>query len=319
MKKVIWLVLCLIFVLVGQAYSEKVLRATVVKEGEMAALPAGRAVLGPKKMIAVADFENKANWSSTWSLGEGMSEQLTTALMKTGQFIVLERQSIDDVLKEQDFGASGRTTTAGGAQMGKIYKAQILIRGAITEFSQESKGSTGIRIENFNIGGGGSKAIVTVDIRIYDTTTSQVLASKMCHGIAKTSGTTFSYSDAKYAFGTSQFKATPLGEATREAIERAVDFVLAEMANVDWQGKVVTVKEGKVFINAGARSGLKAEDKFTIYSLSEPLIDPDTGMNLGSEESKIGEIKVISVEDKFSKADVLSGEGFKRGDVVKFE
>ena len=56
-----------------------------------------------KKRIAVAGFENKVRpwWSGHWEIGEGMSEMLVTALVNTGKFIVLERQALEDILKEQ--------------------------------------------------------------------------------------------------------------------------------------------------------------------------------------------------------------------------
>ncbi len=56
---------------------------------------------------------------------------------------------------------------------------------------------------------------------------------------------------------------------------------------------------------------------YTVYGVGEELIDPTTGLSLGKEESKIGRIEVTSVEEKFSKAKILEGSGFKTGDVVK--
>ena len=59
---------------------------------------------GPKARIAVARFTDKSNNSRWWrkEIGEGMADQLTTALVSTNRFIVLERQALDAVLSEQD-------------------------------------------------------------------------------------------------------------------------------------------------------------------------------------------------------------------------
>lgn len=277
--------------------------------------------IGPKKMIAVAAFENKAGWSSQWNLGEGMAEQLISALAKTNRFTVLERQNLDDVLKEQDLAASGRMTSAGtGAQMGKLYKSQILVRGAITEFSETKGGQGGVAYKGFKLGGGGGQARVTVDIRVYDTTTGEVLASKTANGYASTQNTNISYADSDFAIGTKNFKKTPLGTATRLAIEEATNFIIREMGNIEWIGKVITVKNGFVFVNAGKKSAIKVGDTMTVYSLGEALIDPDTGMNLGSEQTKSAVIEITKAEEKFSKGKVLEGtpEMIKKGDVVKF-
>ena len=67
---------------------------------------------GPKKAIAVGTFENKAGGWANWDLGTGMAEMMTTALIRSNAFIVLERPEIEKVITEQDFGVSGRT--AGG-------------------------------------------------------------------------------------------------------------------------------------------------------------------------------------------------------------
>ena len=49
---------------------------------------------GPKARVAVARFTDKSNDSRWWrkEIGEGMADQLTTALVSTNRFIVLERQ-----------------------------------------------------------------------------------------------------------------------------------------------------------------------------------------------------------------------------------
>jgi len=277
-------------------------------------------LIGPKKTIAVMDFENKAGVPATYNLGTGMAEMLTTALVNTGRFIVVERQAIQDVLAEQDFGASGRTTTEGAADFGKILNSQILIRGAVTEFEMnESGGGTAFRIKGFDLGVSGSQAHVGVNVRVYDATTGQVIDSVKCDGKASTSGLSVGYSESDWGIGTSGFQSTPLGKATQDAIDQAVYFIVQKMNAVTWQGKVVTFKDNLVFINCGQDSNVKIGDEFTVYKSGEQLIDPDTGIVLGSEQKKIGRIQVVEVADKFSKATITSGGGIERGDIVRFD
>src|SRR5512137_855541 len=49
---------------------------------------------GPKARIAVAKFEDKTR-KGAGSIGEGMATMLTTALVNSGRYIVLERDSLD--------------------------------------------------------------------------------------------------------------------------------------------------------------------------------------------------------------------------------
>ena len=296
-------------------------RKKTVKPAEVVrALPAP---IGPKKIIAVADFENKAGQYAQWELGTGMSEMLVTSLIASGRFIVVERQEIQRVLGEQDFGQSGRTAGGSAAKIGKILKAQMLIQGAVTEFdSKTSDSGGGFRIKGFLIGSNKATAHVAINIRLYDTTTGQILDSQRCEGNAESGGLTFSYSEADFGFGGSNFQKTPLGKATQQAIDKAVFYIVSRMQNVPWQGSVIKVNDdGRVLINAGSRTGIVPGDVFKIFARGEELIDPDTGESLGYELSMKGSVQLTSpqdVKEKYSVATPMSGTGFERGDEAKY-
>lgn len=287
--------------------------------GEAVIPRATQAVIGPKKLIAVAEFENKTNWAGQVNLGTGMSDQLITALMNTGRYTVLERENITGVLREQDFAASGRTTAEGGAKIGQISRAQILIQGSITEFGQQGGGGGGINIKGFTFGGSEESAVVGIDLRIYDTTTGQILSSKACRGVAKASGSSIGYSGGDFGFAMGGEARTPMDFAVRAAIQQAVDFITFELSNVPWAGRVAMIKDGLVYINSGRENGINIGDQFNIYKEGEAVVDPESGLTLGSEVTKIGRVEVVSVEEKFSKATPINGAGFDKNDIVKFE
>ena len=90
---------------------------------------------GPKARVAVSRFTDKTGkgwW--TGQIGDGMADMLATALFHSNRFIVLERQTLGDVLKEQDLGAAGRIKKGTEAPVGEIEGAELLITGAVTEF-----------------------------------------------------------------------------------------------------------------------------------------------------------------------------------------
>lgn len=277
------------------------------------------AAVGPKKLVGVAAFENKTNWSGQVNLGSGMADQLITSLMNSGRFIVLERQNVEAVLREQDFASSGRTTATGGAKSGKINRAQILIQGAITEFGATESSGGAIAIKGFALGGKQSKAMVGIDLRIYDTTTGQVLASKACRGEAKSSGSSIGYTGGDFGFATGGEAKTPMDLAVRAAIDQALDFIIIELDRVPWQGRIAMIKDDKIYINVGRTSGIQIGDKFGVYNEGESIVDPDSGMTLGSEMSQIGAIEVIKVDEKFSNAIPINGTGFEANNILKYE
>ena len=82
---------------------------------------------------------------------------------------------------------------------------------------------------------------------------------------------------------------------------------------------MILSKDVEVFINAGSASGITEGDTFSILREGEALIDPDTGMELGRDATKIAEISVSKVEVKFSKAKVVGTptDPIVIGDVVQ--
>ncbi|MCK5076635.1 MAG: hypothetical protein KAR38_09675, partial [Calditrichia bacterium] len=86
-----------------------------------------------------------------------------------------------------------------------------------------------------------------------------------------------------------------------------------------WSGKVIMEKNGVIYMNAGSKGGISIGSKFVVYRPGEELIDPDTGLNLGSEEIKVGRIEITDdiANGKASKAKALDGQGFRKGDIVR--
>jgi curli biogenesis system outer membrane secretion channel CsgG len=277
------------------------------------------ALAANKKIVAVSRFENKTSWRGQWKLDDGMTDQLTDSLMQSGKFVVLERETLGDVLDEQDLAASGRTMKSKSAQTGKVTSAQILIKRAITEFeSKIAGGGSGFSIKGFRIGSKSGEAHVGLIVRLIDTTTGQVLDSKRVEGKAKSGGFKLGLNIDNVGFGTDGFKKTPLGKATQIAIDNAVEFIAAKMKDVPYQGRVIKVKGGDVYLSAGERTGAQTGEVFTVYSRGEELIDPDTGEILGAEEEVIGTVKIYDVKEKFSKAKALTGGGkIKQGDIFR--
>ena len=275
---------------------------------------------GQKKIVAVSRFENRTAFSGQHNLGDGMADQLTDALMQSGQFVVLERQTLGDVFEEQDLAQTGRMAKSKSARTGKATSAQILVKGTVTEFEEQSGGSgTGVKLPfGLSLGGKKGEAHVGVIVRLIDTTTGQVLDSQRVEGKAKSGGFKLGVDIGGVGFGTDSFKKTPLGKAMQIAIDNAVAFIAAKLKDVPFQGSVIKASGSDVYISASERTGASVGDMFTVYSVGEELVDPDTGELLGSEEEKIGTVKIYKVSEKYSKAKVADGgAGIKKGDIIR--
>lgn len=193
---------------------------------------------GPKARVAVAQFKDKTGggwW--TGKIGDGMADQMVTALFNSNRFIVLDRQILDDVLTEQDLGASGRIRQDTAAPIGEIEGAELLIVGAVTEFEGGASGMQG--------GGGGfgggvlgalaggyRRAHMAIDVRIVDARTSRVLAATSVEGEAtdvNMGGMLGGYAGGgALAAGLGGWKNTPTEKALRMCINDAVNFIVSK-------------------------------------------------------------------------------------------
>ncbi len=272
----------------------------------MAESPAG----GLRYSITVSRFENRANWSGQWDLGDAWGTVLTDMLNQTGKFIVLgETDMRQAALGEQDFVASGRTAQGKKAPVtGEMTPAQLLVKGVITHVQGDTLGGHGgIRIHGFRIGGRGGRAEVDATIYVVDSTTGQVVASTNVVGKAKRRGLSLGYDTSGWGAAFGGHKNDNLGRAVQAACAKAVDFIVAQLPNIQWTGTVVLAKAGKVFINRGEREGVQPGQEF-IVGKAEVLRDPDTGEVLDEEVKKVATIQVNRVKEKIAICSVISGD-----------
>jgi curli biogenesis system outer membrane secretion channel CsgG len=276
-----------------------------------------------KKRVAVVDFEDRAHYG--YDIGKGVADMLVTALVESKKFMVIERSELEQVLNEQGLGQSGLVTPQSAAKVGQLLGAEMLVTGSVTEFGEkESKVGGGLgRLGGLNVGVSKKMARVAVDIRLVNVNTGEIIAAKSASGEDATTGLdNVGVNDIDF-HNTTTWDNTQLGKASREAIEQCVQYITEGMEAVPWVGKIIKVSasDGSIFMKPGSKGGVKTGMVFKIFRPGEALIDPDTGLSLGSEESLIGEIQVTSdlADGKAAKAIVKSGMGFQEGDLIRIK
>lgn len=310
--------------LMVDANAQCVVKATPVDQTAAASsAPAVPRYTGVKKRLAVIRFENKVKTpipDASWQLGEGLTEMLVTELFKTGRFTMVERSALTDIVKEQELGQTGLVRRETAAKVGELLGAQLLVAGAVTEFEAASSGGgSGIGFAGFALALKTNTAHVAVDVRLVDAVTGQILKSYNAAGRAQESGIAVAGTVRGTQLGSDAFQKTPLGEATREAIAKAVNFICTEMDNVAWTGRVVDVKDQEVYVNAGMNMNLRPGLALDAFAKGEELRDPSTGLSLGSRDAFAGVVTLTQVEDRFS-IGTFSGNGIlKRGDILKMK
>ena len=277
-----------------------------------------------KKRVAVFDFEDKSGHSYRWwtgqSVGEGMADMLVTALVKTDNYRIFERAEIESLLKEQSLGMSGIVTAESAAKAGQMLGVEIAIIGSVTEFGH-SEGGVGGRVKGIGVGVKSQTATVAVDVRFIDTSTGEILLAESVRKEQSKKG--LGLSTPEFSFDSrNKFDESLVGKATREAIDSLVELVDNTSDRVLWQAKIITVSGATVFINSGNDAGVQNGDIFIIYRKGEELIDPDTGISLGSVDTPIGKIKVANNmigNGKASQCTIVEGGNFQTNDIVRIK
>jgi curli biogenesis system outer membrane secretion channel CsgG len=313
----------------------------LAQTGDRSSSPALADWRGPRLRVGVLDLSGSAlqMQTATASIGiststmslptpadfaRGLTQMLTTALIEQDRFVVLERAQLDKVIAEQDLHASGRVNPETAVALGRNVGAQVLVSGDITEFSyqQSSVGSKlniikdvskqlGAKVERVT-------AQVAIDLRIVDAATGEVVQSVRGEGKASGTGVSADLTTASQELAAGGNVQTPLGQASRQAIERAVAGLAAGMGKVAWSGRVIDVRGNQVYINAGRTLGIRDGMEFDVFAPSQALVDPESGASLGAPDQRTGRLVVIKVTEKYAVARPVEGKGFKRNALVRY-
>ena len=198
---------------------------TIVARGfkcKAAACVGNRLVFGPNYTVEL----------SPRVLGEGLSDMLVTALVQTGCFKVLERETLAEIKEELELlGAKPKQTLKG---------ADFLLTGAVTALEMKASGigGGGLVVPLPFLGGAGikagkQKAHIALDLRVVRVRDAEILIAKAVEG--KSERWRFGLGGGGF-FGTvlaagwfEVFKNTPMEEATRDLIYHAVKLIVNEL------------------------------------------------------------------------------------------
>ena len=151
-------------------------------------------------------------------------DMMVTELDKAGIFSLIEREQLKYIADELRLAQSGLMDSETAPQLGKIKGAQYMMTGAITVYYYNEKKN------GFSIIVGSTveakTAYVTLDLRIIDTTTSEVVYSAVQQGqskqLSKQSGLEFS---EFWAGSRNKTYGGILASATRDAVIKHVSAI----------------------------------------------------------------------------------------------
>ena len=206
----------------------------------------GFAADSKRPAVAVMDFDFGTvheHWWGNYDIGKGMADQVVDALVNDMSFRVIERKKIDTVLAEQDFAHSDRADPSAAklAKVGKVLGVKYIIAGSITKFGGEEKNYGTGGFGGHKIGGLGlkkSKTEVTLTARLIDASTGEILMSAKGEGVSKKGGGLKVGAGgfgggAGFSMGSSDYKASAIGEAQEMATQALVAAIVAKKDKLD--------------------------------------------------------------------------------------
>jgi curli biogenesis system outer membrane secretion channel CsgG len=285
---------------------------------------AGAARAQGKIRIAIWEVENHAE-SSWWfhsDMGPAARNTIDSEFSEnkilSDKFSIVERDKLNLVMKEQGLSQAGALDPQTAAKVGKILGVKYILVGGIDKFNiQTTKAAVGA----FGVGGSLAQAQASINIRLIDTTTAERVLSLQGDAEVKKGGGFFK--------GTSMSRDTEWGLAN-ETIQKASKATVAKFVAGSYldrlstaampvggvEGKIIKVDAGRAWINLGASAGLKVGDKFNVFNVGEPLIDPDSGVKLGADEKQTGSGAVLEVQPLYAIIS-LTGSGQAKDTVRK--
>ncbi|MDB5986126.1 MAG: hypothetical protein JWR16_1179 [Nevskia sp.] len=199
----------------------------------------------PKQLVIINADKPQDQQLNADSITHGIRDMITTELFDTGQFIVLERQNLDDATSEQEFSQSARVGDATRIPLGQLEGAELLVVGAITAFDAgvgKEGGAIPIPIPLGSFSNGAAilnlsfkRGFVAMELRVIDVATGRILASEGVEGkntkyglkLAGLAGGNFGYIPLPGNL-VGFFKNTPVEEALQKMVAAAIGKIAAQ-------------------------------------------------------------------------------------------
>ncbi len=273
------------------------------------------AVASSKMRVAIVDFQNNASGPTpvTDAVRRAITDMFTTELYKTHMYSIVERSRIQAIAREHRLAASGLVDSATAVRLGKLLGVQAIITGSITQFTFKQSGGV---LPIPGIGGiaiGEKKAYVTLDVRMINVETGEIMLVARETGEASHTIGGVAFRGAVYAQGQVQ---GILAAATYKCIKKIVRKFYME--NAEATGGIHVVRGGMntVYIDVGSATGeVEKGDYFAAYVEGAPIKGVN-GEILGVEKLYLGVIKIVETHARYSIGKVIKGGPLKRGDKV---
>lgn len=230
-------------------------------------------------------------------LAKRLTLELIEAMVATRRFRVIDRDTIDRVLNEQNFHRVQGMDPKELARLGKLLGADRLVISSLdlagTECRRVEVRASGYLA--FEFGGG-----IEVAYRVVNVATGEI----------ETLGRITRTFDSRQNPELRDVLASPEAAIvffSRQAAAAETGAVLDAIDPV----KVAAVQDGMVVLNQGRGRPMVSGMTLRVMIRGEPIRDPDTGAILSEEAGEAAIVRVVDVDERLSRARVVAGDPSK--------
>ncbi|MBA6232476.1 MULTISPECIES: CsgG/HfaB family protein [unclassified Colwellia] len=251
-----------------------------------------------KRVVAISRFSDETKRGNSFfvdknnnRIGKQASDILSARLTESGKFLMLERSDLAALDNENNLNGDESNTVA----------ADYMIIGSVSEYGRSTTSEVGVFSRNKI-----QKANVTVNIRLVNTKTSQVLYSEEATGEA--------LSEANHVLGVGEragYNTSLDDKALSAAISKLVSNVMENLLDSPWQAYFLSNVDNQLFMSGGEEQGIKLSDMFQVLQKGKKVKNPQTGHFIELPGKKVAKIKVLNFIGKglnsLSITEIVSG------------
>ncbi len=242
-----------------------------------------------KKKITVKHFDNPLGWTDEYNPGAILSDKLKRAFWNQGGYHLIEFDQ-----KTQP-----------------VSPAQFIIQGKILTFNVNPNRAMADKSS--------SSAEVGVELEVISGKTWKPLVKEKFWSSSSGGGRKNFGKLAMMEPKEVKIENAGVARAMGNLVWQVAGFVNEVVKDLPFEAMIIGVDEENeaVMISAGSKQGIKIQDKFHVFSLDSGFMDPITKQSLGEKWVRQGVVKVKSVNDHFSEAEIIGGGEFKKEYWVK--
>ena len=243
-----------------------------------------------RKSITVLPFDVLPSKIITYStnlaltnITSRIADSITTELNQSRKFSVLNRSFEKQFSKERALWDSEQVSSSEASRLGQKLGADFIVLGKIYQLDFSKKNTNYYGMNNSSI-----EATIDLYYTVIEAATEKVMWSDTV---------TYQHKSAKEQAVVGEF-VTGLSSS-----------IVTNILDVIYPIKIMKlVNEGNVLLNQGGKR-LSVGQRMEVYSSGESIMDPDTGMEIKIDGSKVAELEVTQVKPKYSIAKLVQGSG----------